>query len=80
MRSWHQKVVKNHQQSLNFITKILQKSLKNRKKIEVGGPRAIFFEFERQKSDFESEVGFLRSNFGYFLKFSEILERTRKSF
>ena len=54
--------------------------MKNRKKIEVGGPRAIFFEFERQKSDFESEVGFLRSNFGYFLKFSEILEGRRKSF
>ena len=40
----------------------------------------LFFEFQRQKSDFESEVGFLRSNFGYFLKFSEILERTRKYF
>ena len=48
--------------------------MKNRKKIEVGGPRAIFFEFERQKSDFESEVGFLSSNFGYFSRFLEILE------
>ena len=52
----------------------------NRKQIEVGCPRAIFFEFERQNSDFESEVGFLRSNFGYFLKFSEILEGNRKYF
>ena len=54
--------------------------MKTRKKIEVGGPRAIFFEFERQKSDFESEVGFLRSNFGYFLKFSEIFGGASKYF
>ena len=37
-----------------------------RSKIEVGGPRAIFFDFERRNFDVESEIGILRSNFGEF--------------
>ena len=37
-----------------------------RSNIEVGGPRAIFFDFERRNFDVESEIGILRSNFGEF--------------
>ena len=58
--------------------------MKNRKQIEVGGPRAIFFEFEREKIKFGVQKLVLRTQLSPQSKGIEIFgaetEKHRKCF